>query len=378
MYFIGNVLSPTLTQPEQHDKTFAFTYKEGQMDMNGIPICMEHDEKMQVGTIRQSWNQPDGSKWIVGKIDDMSMFGNFARHAVQKSSNGKRYYTGLSLTHTHTQYANGKTEKAPVEVSLCVDPRRSDCRIMFVDESELNGVDETNIATYKASNKTKKMSDTTDTPMIDATPTPVVPAPVEKAPVKEETVPDKEKLMQMIVDQQKDMEALEAKAKELAELKTEMKNKEQKEFEIAAAKNEAMAKALVESWSETLDQGDLTDASRESIIALAKKFPHESEEFFRVAHNASKKSLAREKALKEAAEAFKNADLKKDFNKVMNKTTHVASIKKKAPAVPKTDEVHFMDAVKKYRVGGSGRDLMEQVAQIGSRKRRRSDPRQMF
>ena len=62
----------------------------------------------------------------------------------------------------------------------------------------------------------------------------------------------------------------------------------------------------------------------------------------------------------------------------MNKTTHVASIKKKAPAAPKTDEVHFMDAVKKYRVGGSGRDLMEQVAQIGSRKRRRSDPRQMF
>ena len=373
MYFIGNVLSPTLTQPEQHDKTFAFTYGEAQMDMTGIPICMEHDEKMQVGTIRQSWNQSDGSKWVVGKIDDTSMFGHFARNAVQKSSNGTRYYTGLSLTHTHTQYANGKTEKAPVEVSLCVDPRRNDCRIMFVDESELNALDQRKISTYKASTKTKKMSAPVDTPMTDATPTPA--APAAAAPVEEasQVVPNQEKLMEMIVSQQKDMEQLEAQAKELETLKAQIADNEKKEFEVAAAKNEAMAKALVESWSQTLDQGDLTDSSRESIIALAKKFPHESGEFFRVAHNASKKSLAREKELKEAAEAFKNADLKKDFSKVMNKTTHVAS-KKKAPVEKKSDESHFMDAVKKYRVGGSGRDLMEQVAQIGSRKRRR----QMF
>lgn len=338
--------------------------------MNGIPICMEHDEKMQVGTIRQSWNQPDGSKWVVGKIDDKSMFGHFARNAVKRSSKGVRYYTGLSLTHTHTQYANGKTEKQPVEVSLCVDPRRNDCRIMFVDESELKAIDQTNISTYKASNKTLKMSDPVDTPMTDATPTPApaTPAPVEQ--VAEETMPNQEKLMQMIVDQQKDMEKLEAQAKELETLKTEMKEKEQKEFEVAAAKNEAMAKALVESWSQTLDQEDLTDASRDSIIALAKKFPHESQEFFRVAHNASKKSLAREEALKKAAQEAKTADLKKDFNEVMNKTTHVAS-KKKAPVEPKSDETHFMDAVKKYRVGGSGRDLMEQVAEIGNRKKRR-------
>tara|TARA_B110000858_G_scaffold111113_1_gene127169 strand:+ start:2829 stop:3953 length:1125 start_codon:yes stop_codon:yes gene_type:complete len=371
MYFIGNVLSPTLTQPEQEDPTFAFTYGEAQMDMNGVPICMEHDEKMQVGTIKQSWNQIDGSKWIVGKIDDASMFGHFARNAVQKSSNGTRYYTGLSLTHTHTQYANGKTEKAPIEVSLCVDPRRSDCRIMFVDESCVSAMDQRKILTYKASMKTKKMSaPVADTPMIDATPTPVVPVvptPVEQ--VKDEVVPNQESLMKMIVDQQKDMERLETQAKELAELKSELAEKKKKEFEVASAKSEAMAKALVESWSQTLDQGDMNDSSRASILELAKKFPHESQEFFRVAHNASKKSLAREKELKEAAEAFKNADLKKDFSKVMNKTTHVAS-KKKAPE-PKSDEIHFMDAVRKYRVSGSGRALMEQVADIGNIKKRR-------
>lgn len=368
MYFVGNVLSPIATQPEQDDPTFAFTFKEALMDLAGVPIHMEHDEKMKVGVIRQSWNQADGSKWIVGKIDDVTMFGNFARNAVKESSNGTRYYTGLSLTHTHTQYANGKTEKQPVEVSLCVDPRRNDCRIMFVDETEVEAIDETRIDTYKASNKMFKMPEVVDTPK-EPEPETTPAAPVEKE-VKDETVPNQEKLMQLIVDQQKDMELLEAKAKELESLKTEIAAKEKKEFQVAAAKNEAMAKALVESWSQTLDQNDLNDASRASIIEMAKKFPHESQEFFRVAHHASKKSLQREKELKEAVEASKNADLKKDFNKVMNKTTHVAS-KKKAPVEQKTDEAHFMDAVKRYRVGGSGRALMEQVAEIGSRNKRR-------
>lgn len=357
MYFVGNVLSPIATQPEQEDPTFAFTHEEASTDFSGIPIYMEHDEKMKVGRVRSCWNNPDGSKWIVGKIDDPSIYGSFARNAVRKSSSGTRYYTGLSLTHTHTQYANGKTEKQPVEVSLCVDPRREDCRIIFVDE--------TRIDTYKASNKTLQMSEPVDTPVAPVAPTPV---PAPEAPAPEETTPDQEKLMRVIVDQQKDLEALEAKAKELESLKTQIAEQKKKEFEVASAKNEAMAKALVDSWSNSLDQADLTDSSRDQIIDLAKKFPHESQEFFRIAHNASKKSLEREKALKEAVEASKNADLKKDFNAVMNKTVHVASKKKKEE---KTDKTHFMDALNKYRVTGSGRTLMEEVAEIGNKKRRR-------
>lgn len=357
MYFVGNVLSPIDTQPEQDDPTFAFTREEAQMDLKGIPIHMEHDEKMKVGSVQKSWNQEDGSSWIIGKIDDPSMFGAFARNAIKKSSRGKRYYTGLSLTHTHTQYANGKTEKAPVEVSLCVDPRRNDCRIMFVDD-----MDETRINTYKASNKILKMSDdqTKETP----------PAPVEETPEAEpvETEPSRQKLMEIIVKQRRREEELEEKEKELIQIKANIAEREKKEFEEAAAKNEAMANALIESWSNTLDQNDLTDASRAQIMQMAKKFPHESQEFFRVAHNASKKSLQRENELKAAAEALKNAGLKKDFDAVMNKTTHVAS-KKTLPV--KSDKTYFMDALNKYRVSGSGRNLMEQVAEIGNRKRRK-------
>ena len=47
MYFVGNVLSPIATQPEQDDPTFAFTHEEAQADFSGIPIYMEHDEKMK-------------------------------------------------------------------------------------------------------------------------------------------------------------------------------------------------------------------------------------------------------------------------------------------------------------------------------------------
>lgn len=83
MYFVGNVLSPTDTQPEQHDPTFSFTREEAQFDLKDVPIHMEHDDGMKVGSVMSSWNNKDGSKWIVGKIDDPGMMGSFARHALR-------------------------------------------------------------------------------------------------------------------------------------------------------------------------------------------------------------------------------------------------------------------------------------------------------
>ena len=134
MYFVGNVLSPTDTQPEQHDPTFSFTREEAQFDLKGVPIHMEHDDNMKVGSVMTSWNNKDGSKWIVGKLDDPGMMGSFARHAQESYGNKILYWTE---PHPYgTQYANGTTEK-PVEISLCVDPRRQDCRIMFVDKSDI-------------------------------------------------------------------------------------------------------------------------------------------------------------------------------------------------------------------------------------------------
>lgn len=355
MYFVGNVLSPTKTQPEQHDPTFAFSFRESlNLKLENIPIHMEHDKKMKVGSIKKSWTKADGSKWVLGKIDDPSMFGAFARNAMKKDSNGTRYYTGLSLTHTHTQYENGDTEKNPVEVSLCVDPRRDDCRIHFVDETRIDD--------YKSYSTLLKMSDAkNDTPAKETEPE----VTEVKASAKE--TPDQTQMMEVIVSQQKDLERLELQAKELEELKAQIAEKERKELEITRAKSEAMANALVETWSKTLDESDLTDENRATIVEMAKKFPRESQEFLRVAHHASKKFQQREKELQEAVEASKNAELKESFNAVMNKTTHVAS--KKKPKV-KTDKAHFMDAVNKYRTNTKGRALLDQRVEMGQKRRR--------
>ena len=93
--------------------------------------------------------------WVLGKLNNDGIQSRFAKYAIDKGASGTAYYTGLSLQHTHTQYASGKSKKTPVEVSLCVNPRRADCRIAFVD-SMLNH-DESEKVTYKilhhASNK---------------------------------------------------------------------------------------------------------------------------------------------------------------------------------------------------------------------------------
>ena len=76
--------------------------------------------------------------------------------------------------------------------SVSVLTRRNDCRIMFVDESEVKAIDETRINTYKASNKMLKMSEVVDAKEPE-TPTPPA-APVENEQ-KDETIPNQEKLI---------------------------------------------------------------------------------------------------------------------------------------------------------------------------------------
>ena len=123
--------------------------------MKDIPIRMEHHPDMVVGNIIRDWDDKDGRKWVVGKVNDDTFQSKFAKYAIDKGPTGTAYYTGLSLQHTHTQFASGKSIKTPIEVSLCVNPRRDDCRIAFVD-SEPNH-DESKKVTYKiqqlASNK---------------------------------------------------------------------------------------------------------------------------------------------------------------------------------------------------------------------------------
>lgn len=348
-YFIGNVLSPTETQPEQHDKTFAFTREESAaMDLEGVPIRMEHDDQLEVGTVIKSWDERDGSKWIMGKLKEDTIRGQFARHAISKSSKGTRYYTGLSLQHTHTQYASGETKKEPVEVSLCVDPRRDDCRITFVEPSKNTH--------YKGRAKTIKMTDAPKTPVVTETP---APEPVEEVAKVEapSDIPDQQRLMEILVEQQK---GLDSQAEKLAKYE-EM---EKKRTEAEQAKAEALAKSLVTAWATQVGE-EMQDmkAAESSMLKMAKEFPEESQEFFRIAHHASKKHAAAMTAAKAAKEEGANKELKATFNKVMSKQVHAASAKKKEK------EQTFKDVLARYGTKSKGRDLMEEVVEISKRRR---------
>ena len=170
--------------------------------MKGVPIRLEPHPDMEVGTIERSWGDSEGRMWVLGKLHNDGVQSKFAKYAIDKGASGTAYYTGLSLQHTHTQYASGKSIKTPVEVSLCVNPRRDDCRIAFVD-SMLNH-DESEKVTYKIlQHASNKMA--TETPAVQA-PEETQAAPPAQEETKTETEMSREEMMKVIIQQQKELE----------------------------------------------------------------------------------------------------------------------------------------------------------------------------
>lgn len=355
MYFVGNVLSPTDTQPEQDDKTFAFTREETeQLDLQGIPIRMEHDGKMEVGRVQRCWTGDDGAKWIVGKLNDDGFQSIFAKHAIAKKK-GTPYYTGLSLQHTHTQYASGASLKEAVEVSLCCDPRRSDCRIAFVSKIPSGKTP------YKTVHNASKMPETvtqeiapTQEPPQETTPEVNPDAPAPEAEVQ---LPPKE-LMEIVVQQEKHVAEMQGRL-------DAFEKAEKARIEKMRAKTSAMASALVDNWSSSLNKEDFDDDARSNIMSLAETYPKETADFFRVAHHASQKYKTKVVADAKVEKAAEDSELKKTFDKVMSKQVHAASTK------ATKDNEHFMSALNKYRVKGRGRDLMDRVIELQQPKRRK-------
>ena len=348
-YFIGNVLSPTDTQPEQEDKTFMFTRREAaDLELRGVPIRMEHDEKLEVGEITSAWDGRDGSKWVMGKIDESSMRGKFAKHAIDKSSNGTRYYTGLSLQHTHTQFASGDSRKDAVEVSLCVDPRRDDCRITFVDTSKKTD--------YKGRARTIKMPETEVTTSQEQT-TPEVAAEIPVANPEPTPKPDEPS-----EEFQREFIKL---AKERDELEKQLqvhKDAEQKRHLEDQAKAEALVKTVVAEWGQQVGDVDIKSAES-SMMKMAKEFPKDAQEFLHIAHCASKKHAQQRDAMANKEKNTEATAIKETFNKVMTKQVHAASAKKKET------KTHFMDVLNQYRNPGSGRDIMNEIVQNSKRRR---------
>jgi hypothetical protein len=290
-YFVGNVLPPT-DDPGEDDATFDFTSDESKnMSLKNVPIRIEHEEGLAVGSVQRDWTDTNGKKWILGKVNDDTLESRYASHAIQPSSAGHTLYKGLSLQHVHTSFRDGSTSKRAIEVSLCVEPRRPGCEVTCVDATKKK-----EYITHLASQQNMSA----EAPVQENVQTPIETTNVESTPEVEnsevaptEAVANSEELMKLVIDQESELgntkSALEKAQSELMKLQNQWKEREDNERLHTKSKAEALSKALVDSWSASLPADMMTDENKQAIFAMAQKFPEQSVKMMEIAHKASKK-----------------------------------------------------------------------------------------
>jgi len=349
-YFVGNVL-PSSDSPGENDSTFDFTNDESRsMSLKDVPIRIEHEESLHVGKVQRDWTDKDGKKWILGKVDDTSLEGRFASHAIKPSSDGHRLYTGLSLQHVHTSFRDGSTQKRPIEVSLCVEPRRPGCEVVSVDSHLKKKEYITHLASRQnmSTENVQVESQINETPAVDNNPaqnSPVEESPVVDATADESAISNREELMTLVINQESELgdtkTALEKAQTELKKLQDAWKQKEENESLQTKTKAEALSKALVESWSASLPADMMTDENKKAIFAMAQNFPKESVKMLEIAHKASKK-------YKNDMDNFALRQQQDKKRELESKVMNIVTKKRKIATVPDTvSVVHAATAKKK-------------------------------
>jgi len=294
-YFVGNVL-PSADDPGENDNTFDFTKEESQsLSLRDVPIRLEHEEGLAVGSVQRDWTDNDGKKWILGKVNDNTLEGRFASNAMKPCSSGHTLYSGLSLQHVHTSFRDGSTSKRAVEVSLCAEPRRPGCSVTSVQPTKKK-----DYITHFASRQNMSVEANTTSAPEQITPVDE-PSAVENtsevapsgSPADQPAPTNQEELMKLVIDQESELTgskmALEKAQAELKKLQGQWKEREDNERLHTKSKAEALSKALVDSWSASLPADMMTDENKKAIFALAQNFPQESVKMMEIAHKASKK-----------------------------------------------------------------------------------------
>lgn len=408
--FIGNVLPATGHKPEG-DSTFDFSSDESRMmDLTGVPLRIEHQGSLPIGKVTKSWDGKNGSKWIMGEIESDKGFASlYANHAIQPDSNGHTLYPGLSLQHVHQSWADGTTNKRPVEISICGEPRRPDCYIRAVSETGKNEYIEHKASVNQSMSSTESApqvtQDTTEsTPVQEAvgagnppveTPvsTPEVTSPEEKE--ARNVANSQEELMKMFLAQDgKNNELAQQLAqikKEKEELEAKWKEREANEQIQTQSKAEALSKALVEQWTQQLGPENMTEENKKAIFALAHEHPQASMQMMEIAHKASMKHAGTRSALIESEAMSKKRVLEQQVVDTIMKrrrtmpsevTAHQASTKiinetiqskpafnpfvsqKTSRAVEKSfgeSNAHLFNALKGAS-SGSARSVMDSIA----------------
>ena len=368
--FIGNVLPATGWKVEG-DSTFDFNNDESRrMDLEGVPLRIEHLGSLPIGKVTKSWDGKNGSKWIMGEIErNKGLSSLFANHAVKPDSNGNTLYPGLSLQHVHQSWADGTTNKRPVEISICAEPRRPDCYIRAVSETGKNeyiahkaSVNSNMSQTESAPQVNEQSNESTSVQdavggsgapnisgLIDNKLSTLIQQGEQPAQSHEETAArnvanSQEELMKMFLAQDGKQQELATqlaamkKAKEALEAKWQ--ERESNEKIQTQSKAEALSKALVEQWSNQLGADNMTEENKKAIFALAHNHPETAMPFMEIAHKASMKHAGTRSALIESEANSKKRVLEQQVVDTIMKrrrtepvveTQHVASTKVQAP-----------------------------------------------
>ena len=328
IYFTGKVLN-VKELASDNAKSFRFSKEERkQLNLKGLPIRLEHEDNLEVGTITNSWNGNDNQHWVFGRIDKNTIPATFAKHPLMKSGPNKQnkpYYTGLSLQHVHREYPDGRTEKKGIEVSLCTDPRRPNCNIIWTSNNNNKMVPklETRNMPYKLvkqlasknnimsqvvptenTQETEKMETETEVPQTQE----VAPTGAE---LSEQVYAQFSELMEKEKAQQDKIKQLEA---QLAQHNETLEKEKKKKQEEDAAKGRALMSTFLEHVKELVgDQQDL-QATVEPLIA---QNPEGMGRVMEIVSKASKKFAENSLALKQAQTSLKDKELELKFQKLI-------------------------------------------------------------
>lgn len=288
-YFCGKVLSDA----KENNPAFDFTDAETRiLKLKGLPVRIEHQDKLKVGKISHEWVDKRNHKWVIGKMDLDSYHSHYAHHGMRPSSKGHVLYGGLSLQHHVYRDSKGNRIKIPIEVSICREPRRDGCIV-----SDVGCMDKTARTEYKY-RASRGIHANMSTPASEPTPA----SNVQEAQQPEAAPPapsdqyklDKGELMRQFVqtaDQNEEFKRqLESLKTALAEKDAELKARVEAEMAAEKAENVAKAEAMLKAYESTLTQDELTNDHREAIMHLASKYPKETKAMFEVSCLASKKA----------------------------------------------------------------------------------------
>ena len=357
VYFVGKILNRK-EDPDDNAKTFAFSKTERASlakQLRGIPVQMEHEDSLKVGEITNAWRDANDQFWVYGKLNGKDLKSTFAKHAVQQKGSSKPYYGGLSLQHVHREYKDGSSEKAPIEVSLVVEPRRRNCDIVWVS-SKKPTKQENYIGTVQAASSRQNVTEVSNSTMSAITES-ATPAAAETAPVTEvaptETAPAEAgdnaptglQLNEQVYSQMAELYEKDKKQQEeLAKLKEELKSHqtkadEAKQTKLAedAAKGRALMSTMLEHMRDLLGANEEVQQLEPQLMPLMQSNPNEMNQLLEVVAKASKKYKTQEMELKSAQNSLQEKDLELKFQKLikehgMSTTTEVASRKRAAPA----------------------------------------------